>query len=376
MAEQKKTTSIHRQLLMLLASPILIILLVEAGLRIMKPPITYTATMPCVFQEDEQLGYSLIPNSHGRLSSAFEVDNEFQINSMGFNDVERGTITKTAKPRILAIGDSFTMAVEVPLANGWTQTMEREFADRSVEVFNMGIGGTGTDAHLALLKQYAPILQPDIVILAFFGNDIEDIQIGRKLVCDGDYTLVYQTEQQRQQIRDFIQQYGPGTLAKTLARNSYFFRAISPFIMKGGILLQTNMISPGPIGVPTEPRRPLNPGEVDDLFLEFTTLAETFDFTLLIIPVPSKEQADSSANVLREQVSADVLSQLTVLDVNPAIAAWLEQTGRDRESLYFDFDGHFNAEGYHLFGQTIADAVRPYLPLTSVSYTNTEKKFD
>jgi hypothetical protein len=146
--------------------------------------------------------------------------------------------------------------------------------------------------------------------------------------------------------------------------------------MKGGILLQTNMISPGPIGVPTEPRRPLNPGEVDDLFLEFTTLAETFDFTLLIIPVPSKEQADSSANVLREQVSADVLSQLTVLDVNPAIAAWLEQTGRERESLYFDFDGHFNAEGYHLFGQTIADAVRPYLPLTSVSYTNTEKKFD
>ena len=114
--------------------------------------------------------------------------------------------------------------------------------------------------------------------------------------------------------------------------------------------------------ITTEPRRPLGSEEVDNLFLDFAALAQAYDFTLLIVPVPSKEEAESSINVLREQISADVPSELTVLDVNSAIDAWLEQTGRERESLYFDFDGHFNAEGYALFGQVVTKAVRPYLP--------------
>ena len=57
------------------------------------------------------------------------------------------------------------------LSKTWTQTLEREL--HATSVVNLGLDGTGTDVHLAILKEYLSEHQPEMVILdePFSGMD-------------------------------------------------------------------------------------------------------------------------------------------------------------------------------------------------------------
>lgn len=79
--------------------------------------------------------------------------------------------TSGARPRVLFVGDSFT-------ADPATTRTEAFFAVATrplpIETFAIGGGGYGTLQELLLLEPLLPIVRPDVLVLQYCTNDLED----------------------------------------------------------------------------------------------------------------------------------------------------------------------------------------------------------
>ena len=92
---------------------------------------------------------------------------------------------RIAKPpgtfRIAAIGDSFTEALQVqPLAQDYCSVVEQALPtclaahQKKVEVLNFGVYGFGTAQELIMLRRRVLQWSPDMVLLQFYLNDLDD----------------------------------------------------------------------------------------------------------------------------------------------------------------------------------------------------------
>lgn len=83
--------------------------------------------------------------------------------------------------RILALGDSVTMGLFVEdRAAIWTEVLERRLtaAGHAVEVINFGVSGYNTGQEVALLEDRGLRLSPDLVVLQYSLNDVEEVNGG------------------------------------------------------------------------------------------------------------------------------------------------------------------------------------------------------
>ena len=185
---------------MLLAAGLLAgLFMVEVSLRILKQPQLSITRLPCIYNRNDETGYRYTPNASGRFQRYFEIDNLVQVNSTGFHDVEHLSWPQ-AKPRVVVIGDSFVAGLEVEISEGWVQVVQQQLQPDfpTLEVANLGLDGTGTEAHLALLKEQLETIQPDWVILAFYRNDVKDLLNQREFrECYRGHVISYQNEDQR-----------------------------------------------------------------------------------------------------------------------------------------------------------------------------------
>jgi hypothetical protein len=129
-----------------------------------------------VYVYDAELGFRVRPGAWGS-------------NSLGFNDRERTTRrSDPATIRVMILGDSFNW---MGGKQNYTHLLEQELAQSHhappVEILNAGYPMTHTGEQLALLKKTLPLLDPDLVVLAFFaGNDILAAQPFRKRIVAND----------------------------------------------------------------------------------------------------------------------------------------------------------------------------------------------
>ena len=108
---------------------------------------------PDLYQAHARWGYSYRPDSSGRLLRNFEMDTVVHIDAAGFHDGPHDLAD--GGPLILALGDSFTAALHVPVEETWTQVLQRELrasCDPELDVLNLGLDGSGTDVHLRILE--------------------------------------------------------------------------------------------------------------------------------------------------------------------------------------------------------------------------------
>ena len=99
------------------------------------------------------------------------------INSEGFHSPELPHQRTTGSARLLFLGDSFTAATEVPLAETFAQRTAAELSrgDRPVEAVNLGISGFNNAQELLVWRTVGADYQPDLVVLMVFpGNDVSD----------------------------------------------------------------------------------------------------------------------------------------------------------------------------------------------------------
>lgn len=92
----------------------------------------------------------------------------------GFRGVEPVAILKPPnKKRILVIGDSFTFGVGVGDSETFPAQLQSHLGDR-YEVINAGCPGWGTENELAFWRAWRSRLKPDLLVIAFFRNDLAD----------------------------------------------------------------------------------------------------------------------------------------------------------------------------------------------------------
>ena len=97
------------------------------------------------------------------------------------------------KTKIVTLGDSFTDGYPVSSKYAYPVVLERLLAKKGwdVHLTNAGIGNSGTDQQLRLFKQYIlPKLNPDIVVWAFYPNDIWDNVTSSTYTISPDHQLV------------------------------------------------------------------------------------------------------------------------------------------------------------------------------------------
>ena len=162
----EREDSIRKNIFVVALSIAVAIAMGEAGLRI--ADISY----PEFYRLDSRLGWSPRPGVEG--IHALEGRTRIKINSEGFRDVEHEAATGAF--RVAVLGDSFTEAREVPLADTYWKVMETLLSrclGTAAEVISFAANGYGTAQQLLVLDDRVWKYAPDAVVLAFFtGNDV------------------------------------------------------------------------------------------------------------------------------------------------------------------------------------------------------------
>jgi lysophospholipase L1-like esterase len=143
-----------------------------------------------LFEGDPVIGYRLKPHARVRFTTA-EFDTEIAINGDGVRDDEPVGPKMADERRILLLGDSLVLSVQVPLQQTFGKLLEQRLNARApryrYRVLNAGVQGYGPVEELLLFKSIAAGLQPDLVIeVVFVGNDAEEaVTSAPKLRSDG-----------------------------------------------------------------------------------------------------------------------------------------------------------------------------------------------
>ncbi len=119
-------------------------------------------------QFDPVLGWDLKPNA--RVAIPRWNNRLLTSNSQGIRGSRDVVPGKSAKTRILALGDSFTFGECVLDDQTFSSYLENTLAN--TEVINMAVHGYGTDQILLKLLREGPRYRPDIVLLGWFDDDI------------------------------------------------------------------------------------------------------------------------------------------------------------------------------------------------------------
>lgn len=160
----------------LLVSSVLVCLAVlEVGARLLltlRHPIS-RGEQAVSSMHDPVLGWRNRPHASVRYQRR-EFVTEVSFNSLGFRDVERSTSPLTGYGRALAIGDSFIEGYTVNLEESLTRRAEALSRSRGcrVEMVNAGVHGYSTDQEALWFEREARALQPEVVVLFVYYNDV------------------------------------------------------------------------------------------------------------------------------------------------------------------------------------------------------------
>lgn len=102
------------------------------------------------------------------------------INSLGLPDQEfAGLVPKGQCVHVLLAGDSYTFGDATSAEFRWGNVVQgmtaRHFPDRCIRFFNIGVRNTTIDTTIVRIRQVLPLIQPDVVILGQYQNDLTDL---------------------------------------------------------------------------------------------------------------------------------------------------------------------------------------------------------
>jgi lysophospholipase L1-like esterase len=164
-----------------------------------------------LFDGDPQLGYRLKPHARTRfVTSEFATD--IAVNGAGFRDEQELGPKPANERRILLLGDSLVLSVQVPFSQTFGELLEERLNRRAASVHyrvvNAGVQGYGPVEELLYFKKIVGTVQPDLVIVVVFvGNDAEEaVRSAPKLRPDAPDTASLRTRLRRVVRRSMVLQ--------------------------------------------------------------------------------------------------------------------------------------------------------------------------
>ena len=123
------------------------------------------------------LGWELTPGAEHVENNIEGTPITYIVNLSGFRDKTNGiwNTWESDDIKIAYIGNSVTWGEGVEFEDTYSSLVESTFskATASIKTINLGIAGTNTLQHFVILKSKALQLNPDIIILGYYLNDIE-----------------------------------------------------------------------------------------------------------------------------------------------------------------------------------------------------------
>jgi lysophospholipase L1-like esterase len=131
-----------------------------------------------LFDGDAVIGYRLKPNARVRFATS-EFDTAIDINSAGVRDDEEIGPKAADERRVVILGDSLVLSVQVGFEQTFGELLEERLNRRSdglrYRVINAGVQGYGPVEELLFFRSNVSALEPDLVLMALFvGNDAEE----------------------------------------------------------------------------------------------------------------------------------------------------------------------------------------------------------
>lgn len=136
-----------------------------------------------LFTGDPAAGYRLKPGARVRFTTS-EFDTRIAINGAGVRDDEEIGPKAPEEKRIVVLGDSLVLSVQVPFEQTFGEQLERRLNTAAPDtpaprlryrIINAGVQGYGPVEELLFFKSVVRQLQPDVVLVTVFvGNDAEE----------------------------------------------------------------------------------------------------------------------------------------------------------------------------------------------------------
>lgn len=146
----------------------------EAGLRVYGA-FEGTSTFQSLFMDDPQVGIRLRPGARIRYATV-EFTTDIAVNGQGVRDDEPIGPKMPNERRILVLGDSLVLAVQVAQADTFCERLERRLNARGGSerwrVINGGVQGYGPVQDWFFFDKIGAAFDPDLVLIAaYVGND-------------------------------------------------------------------------------------------------------------------------------------------------------------------------------------------------------------
>jgi lysophospholipase L1-like esterase len=128
------------------------------------------------YEYDPVLGWKGAPGAEGTLVTT-ETEFGVRFNSAGLRGAEYDLTKPDGVTRVAVLGDSFAWGYGVEQDDNFAAVLEERLneAGYPVEVLNFGLTGYGTDQDYLAYLELARAYDPDIVILAFYENDVLEV---------------------------------------------------------------------------------------------------------------------------------------------------------------------------------------------------------
>jgi len=152
-------------------------LLFEAGLRLWGGSEAEPGFQN-LFMSDRTIGYRLRPGARTRFATT-EFETDIAVNGSGVRDDAEIGPKAPRERRVVVLGDSIVLAVQVPLRQTFCKRLEDRLNERAdgyrYRVIDAGVQGYGPVEDVLFYEAVGARLQPDIVLLVLYvGNDAEE----------------------------------------------------------------------------------------------------------------------------------------------------------------------------------------------------------
>lgn len=288
------------------------------------------------------------------------VEDPPRYNAAGFRDADpfRSPTDGDERYRILLLGDSFAYGASAyGPGESFAEIVENELP---ALLWNAGIPGNGQREELAALRRLQPLLDPDLVLLAFYVNDFEDnlYPPGKHYVfSDGHWILRYRRlasgemrrlSPEEAYRRAFPQAGTPSEMVATSRVGTLVLRAISRF--RSSLRSQE---SGGATSASTGSSAPEIPGRAvtGELLERIREETITGGSELLVLVIPSR--ADVAEPGPRYSAALELCGELALRCLTVRDLLRLEDYDRDHP-----LDSHWNATGHAKVGNALTEAIR------------------
>lgn len=304
--------------------------------------------------EDPDFGWKLVPGTVTRLKWE-SYDYEVQSNQLGFPGPLYPVEKEADVYRIMVTGDAFSSAEGVDTEDSWPRILENQLNQQipsgKVQVLNFSITGYGPNQYLAVLEHFVPIYKPDLIVVALFVNDYQDVLISTEAFREGiGFQLPSQTGirafLQLLQLRKFIDKYALQPI-KSLVRNEvnpygYFWGQFSSF--------ETSNLDQY---LQAQPR-------VRDVLAEVQTLAMSNEAELVVMQIPASIQVCPTSLIpyfpagidlsneerfdldIPQRITKGITTELGLdeLDLRDVLAATQGECPYQSANMHFSMKGH------------------------------------